>query len=133
MSDDEIRDFLRRRGSPENVVTGGLDGLLDQWGRVVEQVEDGYPFTLDDYLNDLDGRQLIHEVMGSVSGAATRARGQRLEELDRRMRAGSTPRRVCLWGDKLAKRSGWSRDVEWWYWAEPNDAGEDLANDLGSE
>lgn len=133
MHDDEVRDFLRRRGTPENVVTGGLDGLLDQWGRVVEQVENGYPFTLDDYLNDLDGRQLIHEVMGSVGGAATRARGQRLEELDRRMRAVTTVRDACLWGAGIAKRSGWSPNVEWWYWAEPSDPGEDLSNDLGPE
>ena len=131
MYDDDVREFLRSRGTPDNVVMGGIDGMLEQWGRVVEQVEEGYLYTLDDYLNDLDGRQMIHEVLGAVPSAATRSRGQRLDEFDRRMRAATKLRDACLWGPAIAKRSGWSRDVEWWYWAEPRDPGEDLAGDLG--
>ena len=56
---DPVRDYLRKSGAPHSVVTRGLRGLVENWERVVQQVLEGYPLTLDDYLNDMDGRQLL--------------------------------------------------------------------------
>ena len=57
---DAVRRFLRARGSPAHVVEEGLEGLVRGWEETVERVAAGYPLdTIEDYLNDLDGRQLL--------------------------------------------------------------------------
>ena len=63
---DPVGEFLRNRGCPEHVVRGGLRGLVESWEEVVRSVEEGYSLGLDDYLNDMDGRQLIEEVLHVV-------------------------------------------------------------------
>lgn len=130
MSDELVREFLRQHGASDIVVAAGVDGLIEAWSRTVQHVERGYPFSLDDYLNDLDARQLLHEVLGAVPGAGTRTRAHRLGELDARLRNVTRKREDCLWGDAIADREAWSPDVEWWYWAVPKEPGEDLAADL---
>jgi hypothetical protein len=77
--DDSVREFLSDRGCPDEVVTAGLDGLVSEWERAVVQVESGYPLGLDDYLNDLDGRQLLEdalEVASEIERAAVCRRGR---------------------------------------------------------
>ena len=61
MANVAVHVFLLSRGCPDDVVEMGLEGLLLEWERAVAQVESGYPLGLDDYLNDLDGRQLLEE------------------------------------------------------------------------
>ena len=60
---DPVGEFLRKRGCPEHVVRGGLRGLAESWEEVVRSVEEGYSLGLDDYLNDMDGRQLLDETL----------------------------------------------------------------------
>ena len=62
-SNDPVREFLRERGSSPNLIDGGLAGLVESWEAVVSAVEEGYTLGLDDYLNDLDGRQLLEEAL----------------------------------------------------------------------
>lgn len=127
--DDAVRDYLRLRGAASHVVAGGLDGLLETWERTVEQIEVGYPFTLDDYLNDLDIRDLLAGAIEMVSGAA--AARARLTAADTRLRALLVPTEECLWGEGVAEDEGWSRNTHWWYFGRPRNPGPDLAEDLG--
>ncbi len=60
---DPVGEFLRKRGCPEHIVRGGLQGLLEGWEEVVRSVGEGYSLGLDDYLNDMDGRQLLEEAL----------------------------------------------------------------------
>lgn len=126
-----VRAFLSARGCGEHVIAGGLDGLLEAWERTAEQLEHGYPLTLDDYLNDLDGRQLIEHVVEAVPEALTPAARKRLAAADRRVRGSTRERKRCLWGEALAQSEGWEAEREWWYWAEPKSPGPDLKADLG--
>ena len=59
MSDSEIKAFLKEHGYPDHLVKGGKKGLIEGWDKVVEQIEHGYSFQLEDYRNDLDLRALI--------------------------------------------------------------------------
>jgi hypothetical protein len=59
MNDPEIRSYLRDNGYPDHIVRGGKSGLIDRWGRFVDEVERGYEFGLEDYRNDLDLRGVI--------------------------------------------------------------------------
>ena len=127
--DDAVRDYLRLRGAASHVVAGGLEGLLEAWERTVEQIEVGYPFTLDDYLNDLDTRDLLAGAMEKAPAAdAARAR---LAAADIRLRALLVPTDECLWGEGVAEDEGWSRNTHWWYFGRPRNPGPDLAEDLG--
>lgn len=82
-----MRALLRERGAAEHVVSGGAGKLIDGWRRFVEQVEQGYPFGLDDYRNDLDIRALI-EAAGLAAEVASE---------DRRLRAALTRPDVEVW------------------------------------
>ena len=126
----ETREFLRTRGCPEPVVSAGADGLVEAWERVVAQVEQGYPLGLDDYLNDMDGRELIAALMSAVARALTPVQKRRLVAADERMRAASQPLAHCLWGDRLAAANGWDAQRNWWYFSRPAEPGPDLAQEL---
>ena len=128
---NEVRAFLEAHGCDMAVVERGLDGLIGEWEAAADALEAGYPLdTLDDYLNDMDARQLIHETLSAVPRAAA-AVAARLESADRRARAKLVPGGRCLWGDRIAERRGWEAAREWWYFMRPSAPGPGLARDLG--
>ena len=131
MSVAETKEFLRARGCPEGVVAAGADGLIEEWERVIGQIETGYPLGLDDYLNDMDGRELIALLMASVSRALSPPQKRRLEAADTRARATLRPLGRCLWGPRLAAANGWDAERNWWYFSRPAKPGPDLAQELG--
>jgi hypothetical protein len=114
-----LEAFLREEGAPDAVVRGGLDVLLVGWERTVEAVEAGYGGDYEDYLGDLDGRQLLAQALERVTREQAAAVAARLVELDRRIRAVTTPVARCLWGNIVADEEGWSPEDNWWYFARP--------------
>lgn len=127
---ESVRDFLRRRGAPDVVVEHGLMGLVEQWERAVEDIARGYPLGLDDYLNDLDGRQLLHEALGAASDVDRARVRDRLAAADARARARAVIRDRCVWGEEVARYHDWNRERNWWYFAIPREPGRDLAEEL---
>ncbi len=86
--------------------------LIERWERIAAN-----PVALgsDDWLNDLDVRQLLHDL-------ERRARApyrDRLRAADARFRAATLPVRACLWGEANAERHGWTRRRNWWYYRIP--------------
>lgn len=128
---DPVRDFLVRRGSPDHVVRDGLKGLVESWERTVDAVAKGYRLGLDDYLNDMDGRQLIEETLAVASAADSLLK--RIRNADRRMRDLVTPSRDCLWGEHAALRHGWAPQKNWWYFSQPKTPGAELGAELGRQ
>lgn len=125
---DEVRVFLRDRGIADEVVAAGVEGLVARWEQAAREAErERYPFGVEDWLNDLDGRQLLHELAHAVKGAVAGAAAARLDEADQRVRAATEVAGECLWGDGLAKRMHWTPGVEWWYWRTPRVVDEDFA------
>lgn len=125
---DPVREFLTRKGSAEHVVQAGLAGLIEKWESVVESVRRGYNLGLDDYLNDMDVRQLLDETL--ELGGSEQAYVERVRRADEMMRRLVKPIGRSLWGQKNAKDHGWSAEENWWYFAVPIDAGPELADDL---
>ena len=131
MSVEKVREFLRERGCTESVADAGLAGLVSAWEDVVESLGTGYDQGLDDYLHDVDGREMIAAVIAGVPGALTPALKRRLAEIDKRAKAALEPHTRCLWGDRLAKSNGWTREEHWWYFMRPKSPGPELAEELG--
>lgn len=128
---DPVREFLKRRGSADHVVRAGLPGLVESWESVVESVKRGYNLGLDDYLNDMDVRQLLDEALKLAK--ADQAYIERVRGTDESMRRLVKPIGRSLWGEKNAKEHGWSAEKNWWYFAVPNNAGPALTDDLKEE
>src|SRR6516165_9992933 len=106
--DDAVREFLESRGCPEHVVEGGLDGLIEQWENAIEDVEQIYPLGLDDYLDDMDGRELIEGAMEVAPPEVRRKLAARLKQADERMKEHLVPAGRCLWGSDMAEQHDWT-------------------------
>ncbi|MCG3161594.1 MAG: hypothetical protein JMDDDDMK_02783 [Acidobacteria bacterium] len=127
---DPVRDFLRERGCADYVVEGGLAGLIESWEKTVQSVEDGYSLTLDDYLNDLDARQLIAEALLVASDDQRAEIAARLNRADEKMRSLTEPATVCLWGKEIAEEESWTAKDNWWYFARPVNADPELLAEI---
>ena len=130
MREDPVREFLESRGCPEHVVEGGLDGLLEQWENAVDDVAEIYPLGLDDYLDDMDGRELIEGAFEVAAPDLRRASLKRLQKADERMKAMLVPAGRCLWGSDMAEQHDWTPQKNWWYFMQPADPGPELKEDL---
>ena len=81
--------------------------------------EAGYAGDYEDYLGDLDGRQLLAQALERVTPDQAALVEARLRELDDRMRAATVPVTRCLGGMIVADEEGWSPDDNGWYYARP--------------
>jgi hypothetical protein len=130
MSNDAVRDFLRERGSGNHIIEKGLAGLVEGWEHVVQAVESGYSLTLDDYLNDLDTRQLLNDALAVASPAELQKYEDRIQRADDQMKSLTTRTAACLWGDEVAEEEGWTPKKNWWYYARPADADPELLAEI---
>jgi hypothetical protein len=127
---DPVREFLRRSGAPYSVVTQGLRGLVENWERVVSQVAQGYNLTLDDYLNDMDGRQMLANALELAPEEIRNAFFPRVYDADLRIRLNLVSAGGCLWGGIVAEEEGWGEETHWWYFERPRNPGPRLRAEL---
>ncbi len=127
---DPVREYLRRTGASYSIVAQGLRGLVENWERVVEQVLEGYDLTLDDYLNDMDSRQLLANALELAPDAVRRTFSARVHDADLRIRLNLVPSGRCLWGGIVAEEEGWTEDSNWWYFEKPRTPGPALRREL---
>ena len=116
---NSVRDFLKRRGCPPHVVAGGLEALLTAWEKTASAVARGYGLGLDEYLNDVDGREILDAALSAAETSERNALLPRLEAADRMIRRHLKPAGPCLWGDEEALERGWTRERNWWYFRRP--------------
>ena len=129
---DPVREFLRERGASEPVIQGGAEALLETWERAARDIAQGYPLGLDDYLNDMDGRELLDDLIAEFPYALKPAQRTRLAAADQTVRAAVAPVSECLWGSAIASREGWTPERNWWYFNLPRSPGQEFRDDLGN-
>ncbi len=130
MALDRVRELLAERGSPAHVVDGGLEGLVAAWDRSTKAAARGATDDLDEWRNDVDVRQILHEVWPSATKAQRAAVEDQLALADRRFRRATRKSPVCVWGADVAARSGWTPEHSWWYFQTPRKTGARFAADL---
>lgn len=129
--DDAVQRVLADRGCPDDVVRGGLAALVAKWEAFVQSVEGGYPFGLDDLLNDMDIRDAIAAAI-AVAPVEQAARVEaRLATLDARLQRNSVAT-GCLWGEEIEEDDALDPGREWWYYLRPRWLNEDLAAELAA-
>ena len=114
---DPVRAYLVEHEYGHHVAEGGLDYLKQTWDRVASDAESGATWFSEEWLNDLDTRQIIHELLENVPEAAVIR--SHVEVADRRFRTAVRVTEECVWGEVNAKDEGWTSAENWWYWTEP--------------
>jgi hypothetical protein len=128
--ENQVREFLKKHGAAQHVIDGGLAGLMEKWERVVEEVKRGYSMGLDDYLNDMDGRQILEEALAHTTDAGKEPYMERLRTADSAVKPLLTPTSRCLWGESVAAEEGWTPEKNWWYFSKPLKADGDLLDEI---
>ncbi len=126
-TDERVDRYLTGSGAGTHLLGLGMDGLIARWEAIADEVAAGYRLGLDDYLNDLDLRQILD---GAVAAVAE-TRGPllaRLRSADARFRAATRPVDDSLWG---AAAPG-DRHRTWWYFRVPLRASGEMAEDLAA-
>ena len=129
-SHDPVREFLREKGCADHIIRDGLAGLVEQWESAVQAIEDGYAFGLDDYLNDMDVRQLLDESLGVAPHSDRDRFTGRIKEADHKFKGLVEIVDVSLWGTEVAEEEGWTTESNWWYFARPLEAGPELLAEI---
>jgi hypothetical protein len=124
-----IRDYSLTRGYSTKVVDGGLAYLLSDWERTVQSIASGEPQYLDDYLNDMDARRIIEELLPLATPEERAQYDQPLGVADKQFHAVTIPTGACIWGVENERQHGWERSREWWYYRRPQHVGPDWPDD----
>jgi hypothetical protein len=102
------------------------------WEKIVGQVVEGYRLGLDDWLNDMDVRQSIHESLPILPHAARLAIQERLSVIDALYQHATGPNAKCLWGTRNAKLEKWTAKRNWWYFRRPLRAVPELLSEIAA-
>jgi len=104
--------------------------LIDQWAAFATDLARGYTFDLDNWLNDVDIRQLIREAAPMFGLHELAEYALKLEEADRAFRQATRALDKCVWGKKAAKREKWTAAKNWWYFRSPLRSNAELEEEL---
>lgn len=126
---DAVHTYLVTRGCSPLVVRRGLGGLLEQWSTIVTQAEAGRDMSLDEWLNDMDLRDILAGALAAAASRERRAASTRLDDADERFHAVTEPS-PCLWGEGIAQTNAWRPEWQWWYFRRPTVPGPQLKEDL---
>jgi hypothetical protein len=126
---DGVRRYLEERGCDEMRIAAGLDGLVERWAEVVDAVQRGYDLTLDDYLDDMDGRDILVGALAAATEKEREAASVLVDHADQLFLAATRP---CgpVWGPAVAEEDHHDPDRQWWYFRCPRYPGPMLEDEL---
>jgi hypothetical protein len=127
---DPARDYMKSRGASSHVVEGGLPAAVARWESIAESV-DGYDLTLDDWLNDMDLRDIIAGALAAAGKSEGKLVSGQLKQADDRFRE-ATVATGPVWGNAVAASHSHHPEGTWWYFRIPRHPGATLRTDLES-
>lgn len=114
-----VRELATERGYSSNVCDGGFEYLLRRWKGTVGLIEAGYTRLIDEYLNDMDARRIINELLPVATVRERQEVEAVLPQLDARFFAATRPVATCIWGEANAAKRGYDERRDWWYYRVP--------------
>ncbi len=116
---------------PPNVAD--LQELIDQWATFAGDLErEGYTFDLDNWLNDVDVRELILEALPMFSREEMGDHALKLDAADQAFRAATREFKRCVWGSGTARKEKWAAQINWWYFRTPARSNDQLEDELAT-
>jgi hypothetical protein len=116
---DPVGEFCLQKGYAQHVVEGGLDYLITSWEKTSTEIATGYSFGFDDFLNDMDGRQILSDVLQVATEEQKRSIESRLIEADKLFMASTIESVACIWDKANEEQLGYSREKNWYYYRTP--------------
>lgn len=104
--------------------------LIAQWAAFVAGLTQTYSFDLDNWLNDVDIRQLIREASPMFSAAELGDHATVLHEADQHFLLATADAGKCVWGRRAARREKWTATGNWWYFRAPLRSNPELDEEL---
>jgi hypothetical protein len=126
---DAVTRYLAERGVSDSIRRSGLGGIVARWSAIASTAG-RYDLTLDDWLNDLDLRDVI---AGAIAVAPMREREEVravLERADAAFRAATSESAGSLWGASGHGARPHDRYRQWWYFRYPRNPGATMRADL---
>jgi hypothetical protein len=127
-----VRRYLEARGCADFIVQGGILGLVDRWESIAADVEHGYDGAIDEYLNDMDIRDILEDALDVAALPDESPLRRRVDVADGRVRA-STVACGPVWGREVAETEAMDPAVQWWYFVRPREPGDVLRSELEAE
>ena len=118
---DLVKEYCRKQGYSHLVIEGGLEYLVAGWERTAADVAIGYCLEFEDYLNDLDGRRILEEVLKVASEEQRQFAEARTRSADTLFLARTIPSLQCVWGEHTEAKYGYSKEKDWWYYQIPKE------------
>jgi hypothetical protein len=115
-----IRQYCTEHGFSEMVREGGLDYLLEGWRMTVSEVVEGYTGLFDEYLNEMDGRKIIDELLPLADVKERETVEAFLPSLDDRFIQATLPTDSFIWGENVAQKHDYQPGRDWWYYRIPS-------------
>jgi hypothetical protein len=109
-----------------------LSELIDQWAEFTADLEKGYSFDLDNWLNDVDVRELILEALPMFSREEMGEYALKLDQADAAFRAATRDFKKCVWGKGTARKERWTPQKNWWYFRTPVSSNAQLEDELAT-
>ena len=106
--------------------------LIDQWAEFTTGLDKGYSFDLDNWLNDVDVRELILEALPMFSREEMGDHALKLDEADKQFMAGTRDFKRCVWSSGTAKKEKWTAQKNWWYFRTPRRTNAQLEDELAT-
>ena len=115
---------------PPNVAD--LQELIDQWAEFTADLAKGYSFDLDNWLNDVDVRELIVEALPMFSREEMGDHALKLDQADQAFQAATRDFKKCVWGKGTARKEKWTAQKNWWYFRTPMSSNPQLEDELAT-
>lgn len=128
---DPVAEYFVTRGVSSNVRRKGLRGIIAQW-EAIAQTAARYDLTLDDWLNDVDLRDIIAGAMSVAPDKQQQEMRDALDRADELFRDGTIETRRSLWGDATAASDRHEPKRQWWYFRRPANPGDNMRADLAN-
>jgi hypothetical protein len=115
-----IKSYLKEKQYPEFVWQGGIERLLTDWKNTVRNKNNKVNFYgWDDFLNDLDGRRILEEVLDEFKNEDLSELKKSLKEIDDLYKERSIFSELCVYRRELAEKYHYTPNKHWWYYRIP--------------
>ena len=114
--------YCIRRGFSERVADGGPDYLIRRWEGAVNAIEKQV-YIDHDYRNAMDTRQILYELIPTLSDAAWSTIAERLQLADKRLRDLTVPTERCIIRSGTRANEVLTPETHWWYFIRPKHFG----------
>mgnify|MGYP000435942032 CR=1 FL=1 len=116
---DPAREYSRRKKFSSLVIYGTFDYLLKKYEVNVRDIALEKCYVLEEYLNDMDGRRILEELIEVAGDRAPCGVQEKMWQLDSKIMPLLQPSYTCIWGTENAFKRSYLPQKHWYYFALP--------------